>query len=368
MNTHFFISPLLLLLLFSIPTPTSSFPSFFPNITNLPNITFPTSWDSFKNLSGCQIGDKVDGLAKIKKYFHQFGYIPDSINNFTDDFDDSLELALKTYQLNFNLNGTGILDSSTLQQIVQPRCGVADIINGTSTMKSGTEMKNANSVNLHSVAHFSFFPNRPRWPSWNQDLTYAFEPENQLTDSVKAIFARAFAKWSKVTPLTFNETQNYNRADITIGFFAGNHGDGEPFDGVLGTLAHAFSPPDGRLHLDGAESWVADGDVSTSGSNGAIDLESVAVHEIGHLLGLGHSSVQEAIMFPTISTGIKKIELANDDVVGIQTLYGSNPNFNGSNASPSNQERDTNDGGVRSSVLGVCWVLGFFIGGLLLVL
>ncbi|KAF5208294.1 Metalloendoproteinase 1 protein [Thalictrum thalictroides] len=343
----------------------------FPNIPDdIPNITFPASWDSFKNFSGCHVGDKVDGLANIKKYFRQFGYLPDSVDNYTDDFDDSLESALKIYQLNFNLNDTGVLDDTTLQQITLPRCGNADVVNGSSTMKSGSGKNNSHSDSstIHSVAHYSFFPSRPRWPSWKTDLTYAFAPGNQLTDTVKSVFARAFLRWQDVTPLTFREIQNYDTADITIGFFGGNHGDGEPFDGVLGTLAHAFSPPDGRFHLDNAENWVVEGDVSTSSSNGAIDLESVAVHEIGHLLGLGHSSIPEAIMYPTISTGLKKVDLASDDVEGIQVLYGGNPNGAGSTGSTPRQERETNDGGVQ--FMGSCfkWALGLVIGGILLVL
>ncbi|KAG6399993.1 hypothetical protein SASPL_141481 [Salvia splendens] len=40
------------------------------------------------------------------------------------------------------------------------------------------------------------------------------------------------------------ETETFNRADLRIGFFSGNNGNGEPFDGMLGTLANAFAAAD----------------------------------------------------------------------------------------------------------------------------
>lgn len=345
MNSHLFIPFIFASIL---ATSTSAVAHFFPNTSSIPPSLIPTNpdgkWDTFKNLTGCHAGQKIDGLAKLKQYFNYFGYINNNNSsiNFTDEFDDNLKSAIETYQLNFNLNTTGQFDEATLNQIVLPRCGVADIVNGTSSMNSG---KTTTTSHIHAVKHYTFFPNAPRWPAEKTDLTYAFLPGNSLSDSVKAVFSRAFQKWAAVIPITFTETASYGSADIKIGFYSGDHGDGEPFDGVLGTLAHAFSPPTGRLHLDLAENWVVDGEVTSSG---AVDLESVAVHELGHVLGLGHSSEREAIMYPTISTGTKKVDLVGDDVKGIQVLYGSNPNYNGSaTATTTSQERDTNGSGSR---------------------
>ncbi|KAL9372902.1 hypothetical protein Peur_035146 [Populus x canadensis] len=362
---HLFVITIILILLSINSVPSISAHFFHSNVSIpedlLKNAT-SNPWSFFHQLSGCHAGEKYDGLAKLKSYFQYFGYIPNSLSNFTDDFDDSLESALRTYQQNFNLNITGQLDDQTVNHIVRPRCGNPDIVNGSSSMNSG-KTHNTSSSHVHTVSHYSFFTGMPRWRK--QALTYAFLPGNQLTDEVKTVFSRAFDRWSTVIPLTFTQADSINAADIGIGFYSGDHGDGEPFDGVLGTLAHSFSPPSGQFHLDGDENWVVTGDVRTSSLTTAVDLESVAVHEIGHLLGLGHSSVEESIMYPTISSRTKKVELADDDIQGIQVLYGSNPSYNGSSTT-SVQEKETGSSGAhclrsRWDLIGLIMAFGFVL-------
>ena len=52
------------------------------------------------------------------------------------------------------------------------------------------------------------------------------------------------------------------------------------------------------------------------------DLQTVATHEIGHFLGLDHSAVVRAVMFPSASS---LVTLSYDDVAGISALYPKNP-------------------------------------------
>ena len=94
-----------------------------------------------------------------------------------------------------------------------------------------------------------------------------------------------------------------------------NHGDRYPFDGRGGTLAHAFFPPDGRVHFDEDETYTHE---TPSGTN----LLWVTVHELGHALGLYHSNVYGAVMYPYYQGYKPNMTLHSDDIKGIQSLYG----------------------------------------------
>ncbi|XP_026436647.1 metalloendoproteinase 4-MMP-like [Papaver somniferum] len=119
---------------------------------------------------------------------------------------------------------------------------------------------------------------------------------------------------------------DYQHANITIGFYYGDHGDGDPFDNTT-VIAHATGPVRGaHIHFNAAFIFAVD--FSSEKSDMAYDLESIALHEIGHVLGLGHSSFPEAVMWPTESPRTINVKLTLDDVYGAQLLYGSNPDFN----------------------------------------
>ena len=155
---------------------------------------------------------------------------------------------------------------------------------------------------------------------WNKETLkyYIYNSSSHLTYSERENAIReAFKLWSDVSTLTFVQVYNPNIADITIKWAKGNHGDGNPFDGSSGVLAHAFYPPpaggrfSGQAHFDDDEDW------SVNGSG--IDLVTVAAHEIGHLLGIDHSSVPEALMYPTYYK--KRRSLHADDCLALWSLY-----------------------------------------------
>lgn len=59
-----------------------------------------------------------------------------------------------------------------------------------------------------------------------------------------------------------------------------------------------------------------------SGCSSEYDIDGVMVHEVGHVIGIGHSSVSGATMYPSISAcNTSARTLASDDIAARDDLY-----------------------------------------------
>jgi hypothetical protein len=160
-------------------------------------------------------------------------------------------------------------------------------------------------------------------------------------NDVQGAVSRAFATWQAVPTASIayqfgGYTSNLPGEDdgrSTLGFL------NEPeLDRVLASTSFLVDGVTGELvesdiFFNSAFAWS----VSSSGERNRWDLESIALHEIGHLSGLGHSAIGEteiaaggrrvlsvdAVMFPiALGTGdVSMRTLRPDDVAGISDLY-----------------------------------------------
>ncbi len=128
---------------------------------------------------------------------------------------------------------------------------------------------------------------------------------------------QAMAQWAQVAQLTWVQGTNPNASQTVNIFFATYaHGDGYPFTGPTGVLAHTFypAPPNpepiaGDMHINDSYTWEI-------GAN--MDVFSVALHELGHSLGLGHSDDPSDVMYPYYKI---VTTLNSGDIAAVQTLY-----------------------------------------------
>ncbi|XP_070600476.1 collagenase 3-like [Erythrolamprus reginae] len=234
-------------------------------------------------------GDALSALSDRElaaSYLQRYGYLEAT----NPEAQMMLETPLKAMQKRLGLPETGELDAVTLTAMRMPRCGVPDV---------------------------GGYKTRGKWD--HTDLTYRVVNYSPDLDSstIDDTFTRAFDVWMQVTPLTITSQQD-GEVDILIQFGTRDHGDNLSFDGKNGVLAHAFPPGKasigGDVHFDDDELW-------TLGSEVDYSLLLVAAHEFGHALGLSHSTIQKALMYPIYSYQAD-FKLHSDDIEGIQFLYG----------------------------------------------
>ena len=146
---------------------------------------------------------------------------------------------------------------------------------------------------------------------WSKNtLTYRFLncpsalPCGDAQDAVRS----AMQVWNGLTNIEFVESGGL--VDVEIQWTTTFEDLGE----VGGALAYAFFPRfGGDIYFDDAEPW-------TLFDRGEWDFYLVALHELGHTLGLDHSDDENAIMYPYSGFAT---DIGQDDINGIQYLYGT---------------------------------------------
>jgi hypothetical protein len=179
-------------------------------------------------------------------------------------------------------------------------------------------------------------------------ITYSFVPDGTSVGGTPSVlfqtlnpkfptatwqqqFQKAAAVWQAVANINLAQVSD-DGSPIGVD---GNQQDDPRFGDIRfsaipqssGTLASCFLPPPinggsdaGDIVFNSTINWQI---------NSTYDIESVAIHEIGHALGMGHSLITAACMYAFYNG--QKQALTSDDISGVQSIYGA-PQYDRFNA------------------------------------
>ena len=144
-----------------------------------------------------------------------------------------------------------------------------------------------------------------------------FDWDAAITGDFQSEIARAFDRWQSVADIRFVEVTDSPDVDIRLGFDSID-GNG----GIAGETQYA-SGPDNRfqaaeISFDDDEGWHLQNGVEVSSLNASFYV--VALHEIGHSLGLDHYNARPAVMNAVLTPSVT--DLTQSDKDGITALYG----------------------------------------------
>jgi hypothetical protein len=171
----------------------------------------------------------------------------------------------------------------------------------------------------------SFMPDGTNLGGVSSNLFSAFNASSRLAGQWQTQILKAAQSWAAQTNINLVLVP-----DDGAPSGSGNNQQGDPGFGDIriggynfgcSTLARAYMPPPVNNFSIAGDIVFNTGQSFSIGS--AYDLFTVAAHELGHALGLDHTSATAAaVMYPSYN-GVKTA-LNADDIAGIRNIYSSN--------------------------------------------
>jgi peptidoglycan hydrolase-like protein with peptidoglycan-binding domain len=266
------------------------------------------SSDSQTPVTPIQLGSSGPQVRALHEYLTRYGYFENPalrrqhknwqpiVNQSPanlDVFDRVTEEGLREFQKLMGIEQTGIVDQATSELMAKPRCAHPDF-----------DPDRMDPTQKFAIA-------TDTWGS-TRALKYKFlnYTSDMIAPDIRATVQNAFDRWAAVSDLTFTRVLDQIASHIELRWRTPSF-CGTPFEEQLcDYLALAHFPDDGGdITFNDSETWNWN------------FLQTVATHEIGHTLGLHHSSFSTAIMYPIVQSG--PIQMTIDDMQAVGAVYSS---------------------------------------------
>ena len=270
------------------------------------------------------IGSRGDDVRALHEYLAEYGYLPNEELARTYPawrpveaeapavetvFDEHSARAVKGLQASSGLPVTGVVDQATRQVLGQVRCGVPD---GLASPDASDKFA------------WWLLPGRTWWTR-GSTVTYKINLSTFTSTSppftaamqanVPTIVAAAFNTWAAQTSLSFQPTTG--TPNITI-----------QFGTTQSATAGADTSTSMVITVNKLKTWSTRLPNEACNTSSVVDLLSILTHEVGHTLGLQHSSKGTSgsstnpTMYPSTSSGnCSFASLEVDDKVAISSRY-----------------------------------------------
>jgi hypothetical protein len=156
-------------------------------------------------------------------------------------------------------------------------------------------------------------------------VVQSYNPSGEPTAAAGAALTNTYPSWSSVPDSTYRITSGGTTTrcpSLVKGCPRGQRFDGANdvgwsrlSGGTLGVTWYSTSIDEADMALNTRYAWST----GCTQVAGAFDVQTVYLHENGHVAGLGHSSDPSAVMYPSYQTA--RCTLAQDDKNGLAALY-----------------------------------------------